>query len=160
MLRNKCYPNFCLVNLLSHHIVPTKTGIFPRLCQEPRWASHVSIQFYLGLSVLEWLLSGSRLKMLYNKCYYKFLPTKPDIYPRLCQEPRWDSQHPIFPPTFRYWSDFAMIVLLSSLSFTGSWTWDTSLFSYFYGKDGEDRTRDLTVHNLTSCLRRHCEEIN
>ena len=28
------------------------------------------------------------------------------------------------------------------------------------GKDGENRTGDLTVHNLTSCLRRHCEEVD
>ena len=34
-----------------------------------------------------------------------------------------------------------------------------SFFFSFYGKDGEDRTRDLTVHNLTSCLRRHFEEV-
>ena len=45
LLRNKCYSSFCLVNSFSHHIVPTKPVIFPRLCQEPRWASHVSIQF-------------------------------------------------------------------------------------------------------------------
>ena len=35
-----------------------------------------------------------------------------------------------------------------------------SLLFPFYGKDGEDRTRDLTVHKLTSCLRRHCEEVD
>ena len=33
-------------------------------------------------------------------------------------------------------------------------------FFYFFGKDGEDRTRDLTVHNLTSCLQRHCQEVD
>ena len=33
------------------------------------------------------------------------------------------------------------------------------LFS-FYGKDGEDRTSDLTVHNVTPCLRRQREEID
>ena len=33
-----------------------------------------------------------------------------------------------------------------------------SIFS-LYGKDGEDRTGDLTVHNLTSCRRRHCEGV-
>ena len=57
----------------------------------------------------------------------------------------------------------ALIVVLKWSSFTGS-----SLnmikylfFFYFYGKDGEDRTRDLTaVHNLTSCLRRHSEEVD
>ena len=31
---------------------------------------------------------------------------------------------------------------------------------YFYEKDGEDQTRDLTVHNITSCRRRHCEEVD
>ena len=34
-----------------------------------------------------------------------------------------------------------------------------SLFS-FCGKDGEGRTRDLTLHNLTSCLRRRCEDVD
>ena len=33
-------------------------------------------------------------------------------------------------------------------------------FSSFSGKDGENRTSDLTVHNLTSCRRRHCEEVD
>ena len=33
-------------------------------------------------------------------------------------------------------------------------------FFLFSGKDGENRTSDLTVHNLTSCLRRHCEEVD
>ena len=51
-----------------------------------------------------------------------------------------------------------LIVVFKWLSFTGSWTWENPFF--FYGKDGEDRTRDLTVHNLTSCLRRHCEEVD
>ena len=35
-----------------------------------------------------------------------------------------------------------------------------SLFFFFYGKGGEDRTRDLIVHNLTTCLRRHCKKID
>ena len=33
-------------------------------------------------------------------------------------------------------------------------------FHSFCGKDGGDPTRDLTVHNFTSCLRRHCEEVD
>ena len=33
-------------------------------------------------------------------------------------------------------------------------------FLLFSGKDGENRTSDLTVHNVTSCLRRHCEEVD
>ena len=58
-----------------------------------------------------------------------------------------------------------MIVLHSSLFLSG-WVLQVLLehekipFFAFYGKDGEDRTRDLTVHNLTSCLRRHCEEVD
>ena len=52
-----------------------------------------------------------------------------------------------------------MIVLLSSLFLSGSVLQvledvRKSLF-FFPGKDGEDRTRDLTAHNLTSCRRRH-----
>ena len=31
---------------------------------------------------------------------------------------------------------------------------------YFYGQDAEDRTRYLIVHNLTSCRRRRCEEVD
>ena len=53
----------------------------------------------------------------------------------------------------------ALIVFSKWLSFTGSWTWEHPFFT-FYGKDGEDRTRGLTVHNLTSCLRPHCEEVD
>ena len=34
------------------------------------------------------------------------------------------------------------------------------LFFSFSGKDGENRTSDLTVHNLTSCRRRRCEEVD
>ena len=54
-----------------------------------------------------------RLKMLNNKCYsscfllnklvfppHTFSPTTPDIFPRLCQEPRWDS------PVFNIQCDF------------------------------------------------------
>ena len=48
-------------------------------------------------------------------------------------------------------------LFLSGLSFTGS-SMKKSLFFSFYGKDGEDRTRDLTVYNLKSSLRRHCKE--
>ena len=33
-------------------------------------------------------------------------------------------------------------------------------FHSFCGKDGGDQTRHLTVHNLISCLRRHCEEVD
>ena len=33
-------------------------------------------------------------------------------------------------------------------------------FSSFSRKDGENGTSDLTVHNLTSCRRRHCEEVD
>ena len=56
-----------------------------------------------------------------------------------------------------------MIVLLSSLFLIGlvlqALQHEKIPFVFsFYGKDGEDRTRDLTVHNLTSCLRRHCRE--
>ena len=35
-----------------------------------------------------------------------------------------------------------------------------ALYICFYGKDGEDRTSDPTVHNLTSFRRRHCEEVD
>ena len=28
-----------------------------------------------------------------------------------------------------------------------------------YGKGGEDQTSDLAVHNITSCRRRHCDEV-
>ena len=50
--------------------------------------------------------------------------------------------------TFWYWNDWRIIVLLSSLflsglSFTGSWTWENSTF--FFLRDCENRTRDLTV---------------
>ena len=52
----------------------------------------------------------------------------------------------------------AMIVLLSSLFLSG-WVLQVlehdQIPSFFFnGTDGEDRTCDLTVHNLTSCLRR------
>ena len=93
-----------------------------------------------------------------------FSPTEADIFPRFCRELRWDTQYPILPSTFQVLEWLAMIVLLSSLflrglSFTGSWRWGNPLL-YFYEKDGEDQTRDLTVHNITSCRRRHCEEVD
>ena len=57
-----------------------------------------------------------------------------------------------------------MIALLSSLFLSGRvlqvLEHEKIPFLPFYGKDGEDRTRDLTVHNLTSCRRRHCEEVD
>ena len=53
----------------------------------------------------------------------------------------------------------ALIVVFKWWSFTGSRTREYPFF-FFYGKDGEDRTRDLTVHNLTSCRRRHCEDVD
>ena len=73
-------------------------------------------------------------------------------------------------PASNFTSDFsvlewlAMIVLLSSLFLSGRvlqvLEHEKIPFLPFYGKDGEDRTRDLTVHNLTFCLRRHCEEVD
>ena len=64
-----------------------------------------------------------------------FFATKPAILPRLCHKPRCDSQPPMLPRSFRYWDDFALNVLLSSLfyvymwvNFTGSWTLDVPFF--------------------------------
>ena len=67
----------------------------------------------------------SRLKLkcylVRNNCYHEFCLlnrfsiTFSYIFSRLCQEPRWDTLYPVLPLTFRCWSDFTMIVLLSSL---------------------------------------------
>ena len=56
----------------------------------------------------------------------------------------------------------ALIVVFKWVSLTGSWNIRKSpLFFAFCGKDGEDRTRDFTaVHNPTSCLRRHCDQVD
>ena len=54
----------------------------------------------------------------------------------------------------------ALIVVFKWLSFTGSLTLENPFFFLMYGKDGENQTRDLTVPNLASCLRRHCEEVD
>ena len=75
MLRNKCYSSSRLLNRFSTIFSPIKPDTFPRLCQEPRWSSHVSIQ--CDFSVLEWLsmivllsslfLSGRVLQVLENE---------------------------------------------------------------------------------------------
>ena len=54
------------------------------------------------------------------------------------------------------------LIVFKWLSFTGSWTSENPLFFFPFtgGKTVKDRTRRLTVHNLTSCLRRHCEEVD
>ena len=54
----------------------------------------------------------------------------------------------------------ALIVVFKWLSFTGFEHEKIPFFFLFSGKDGENRTSNLTVHNLTSCLRRHCEEVD
>ena len=66
-----------------------------------------------------------------------FSPTKPDIFPRLCQELRWAS-HVSIQCDFLVLEWLAMIVLLSSLfvpgkwlSFTGSWTCENPFFIFF-----------------------------
>ena len=54
----------------------------------------------------------------------------------------------------------ALIVVLKWLSFLQVLEHEKIRFLFFYGQDGEDRTRDLTVPHLTSCLLRHCEEVD
>ena len=57
-----------------------------------------------------------------------------------------------------------MIVLLSSLFLSERvlqvLEHEKIFFFSFYGKEGEDRTGEVTVHNIASCLRRHCEEVD
>ena len=60
--------------------------------------------------------------------------------------------------TCNEWSYCSHRCFIKWSCFAGSWTWAKPFF--FFWKNGEDRTRDLTVHNLTFCLRRHCEEVD
>ena len=68
---------------------------------------------------------------------------------------------------FRDWSDLrrsytllSLIVVFQVVEFYRFLNVRKSIFFLlFSGKDGENRTSDLTVHNLTSCRRRYCEEV-
>ena len=118
--------------------------------------------------------------MLHNKRYPSlrlthsisatFSPTKPDSSLRVSQEPRWDSEYPSATSDFlgtglsMQWSHCSRRspwVFPKWVSFTGSWTWSYIPLLYFFifsGDEGENRTTDLALHNLTSCIRRHCRE--
>ena len=120
-------------------------------------------------------LWGSRLKMLGNKCYSSYcllnsffhhiLPHKTWHISQIMSGTPMRYQVPSIQCDFSVLEWLAMIVLLSSL-FSSGWVLQVlehekiPSFFFFDGKDGEDRTRDLTVHNLTSCRRRHCEEVD
>ena len=54
----------------------------------------------------------------------------------------------------------ALIVVFKWFEFYRFLNIRKSFFFLMYGKDGENQTRDLTVPNLASCLRRHCEEVD
>ena len=119
------------------------------------------------------LLRGSRLKMLRNKCNHELLPSKLNFPPHspslnLTYFPdyvRNPDEIPSIQCDFSVLEWLAMIVLLSSLflsslSFTGSWTWENPFFFPFTGKTVRFEPATSTIHNLTSCLRRHCEEVD
>ena len=116
-------------------------------------------------------IERSRLRMLRNKRYHEFLPCElvfHHIFPHLTWHFPDYVRNPdeIFSIQF-YLRLFGIWVTLQLsycyrrsskwVSCAGCWTWDIPFFLLL--ENGEDRTRDLIVHNLTSCLRRHCEEV-